>query len=101
MKVNEQKLEDIPIVREFPEHRVVLEKERMGFVPHVNELNRELNMPIIKNNYPLPRIDYFFDQLQGMRYRHFEFMVMPFGLTNAPASKEEHESSTEIGTGVA
>ncbi|GJR20374.1 putative reverse transcriptase domain-containing protein [Tanacetum coccineum] len=35
---------------------------------------RELNKLTVKNRYPLPRIDYLFDQLQ----------VMPFGLTNAP-----------------
>ncbi|GKD85277.1 putative reverse transcriptase domain-containing protein [Tanacetum coccineum] len=39
---------------------------------------RELNKLIVKNYYPLPRIDDLFDQL------HFEFTVMPFGLTNAP-----------------
>ena len=67
---------------------------------------------MIKNRYPLPRIDDLFDQLKGarvyskidlhigyhqfrvretdipkttfrMRYEHFEFTVMPFGLTNA------------------
>ncbi|GJS48981.1 reverse transcriptase domain-containing protein [Tanacetum coccineum] len=36
---------------------------------------RELNKLIVKNRYPLPRIDDLFDQLQ----------VMPFGLTNVPA----------------
>ena len=70
---------------------------------------------MIKNRYPLPRIDDLFDQLRGaqvyskidlrtvyhqlrvrdtnipktafrMRYGHFEFIVMPFGLTNAPAT---------------
>ncbi|GKD60707.1 putative reverse transcriptase domain-containing protein [Tanacetum coccineum] len=73
----------------------------------------ELNKLTVKNRYPLPRIDDFFDQLQGSsvyskidlrsgyhqlcikeegipitifrtRYGHFEFQVMPFGLTNVP-----------------
>ena len=68
---------------------------------------------MIKNRYPLSRIDDLFDQLKGarvyskidlrtgyhqlrvreeyipktafrMRYGHFEFTVMSFGLTNAP-----------------
>ncbi|GJW14874.1 putative reverse transcriptase domain-containing protein [Tanacetum coccineum] len=75
---------------------------------------RELHKLMVKNRYPLPRIDDLFDHLQGSsfyskidlrsgyhqlrvreedipknafktRYGHYEFQFMPFGLTNAPA----------------
>ena len=76
---------------------------------------RQLNRVMIKNRYPLPRIDDLFDQLRGAqvyskidlrtgyhqlrvreadilkttfrtRYGHFEFTVMSFGLMNAPTT---------------
>ena len=68
---------------------------------------------MIKNQYPLPRIDDLFDQMKGAtvfskidlqsgyhqlwikeddvpktafktRFGHYEFTILPFGLTNAP-----------------
>ena len=76
---------------------------------------RKLNKMIVKNKYPLPKIDDLFDQFKGasvfwkielrsryhqlrikdtnvyktafrMRYGHYEFLVMSFRLTNALAA---------------
>ena len=72
-----------------------------------------MNKVTVKNKYPLPRTDDFFDQLKNekifskidlrfgyhqvrikdedinkiafrTRYGHYEFTVVPFGLSNAP-----------------
>ena len=74
-----------------------------------------MNKVTIKNNYPIPRINDLFDQLQGAshfsmidlksgyhylrvkysdipkttfktRYGHYEFVVMSFRLTNSPTT---------------
>jgi hypothetical protein len=76
---------------------------------------RALNKAMVRNRYPLPRIDDLFDRLLGVKvfsrinlcsgyyqiriaerdeentacctkYGSYKFMVMPFGLTNAPAT---------------
>jgi hypothetical protein len=76
---------------------------------------RQLNKMTIKNKYPLPRIDDFFEQLRGATifskidlrsiyhqvwikdeyihittfrtiYGHYEFVLVPFGLTNTPTT---------------
>nr|GEY09576.1 hypothetical protein [Tanacetum cinerariifolium] len=120
-KSKEKQLKDVPIVQDFPE--VFLEDFRGALVLFVKNKDgsfrmcidyRELNKLMVKNRYPLPRIDDLFDQLQGSsvyskidlrsgyhqlrvreedilktafktRYEHYKFQVMPFGLTNAPA----------------
>ncbi|GJU62171.1 putative reverse transcriptase domain-containing protein [Tanacetum coccineum] len=100
---------DVPIVKS-PYRLAPSELEELMCIDY-----RELNKLIVKNRYPLPRIDDLFDQLQGSqffskidlksgyyqlrvheddipktafrtRYGHFEFTVMPFGLTNAPSA---------------
>jgi len=73
---------------------------------------RQMNKATIKKKYPLPRVDYLFDQLKSTRifskinlrssyhqvrikeedinkttfkkrYRHYEFTIVPFGLSNS------------------
>ena len=46
---------------------VFLVKNKYGYLRMCN-YNRQLNKVTIKNKYPLPRIDDFFEQLQGANY---------------------------------
>ncbi|GKE12610.1 putative reverse transcriptase domain-containing protein, partial [Tanacetum coccineum] len=70
-KSDEKRLEDIPVVREFPK---VFPEDLPG-LPPVRQKDgsfrmcinyRELNKLTVKNRYPLLRIDDLFDQLQGL-----------------------------------
>ncbi|GJV41165.1 putative reverse transcriptase domain-containing protein [Tanacetum coccineum] len=112
-ELTERRLEDVPVIRDFPEGAPVLfvKKKDRTFCMCVDY--RELNKLTVKNQYPLPRIDdLLFDQLQGScftqnhsmfcyhklrireedipitafrtPYGHYEFQMMSFGLTNAP-----------------
>nr|GEU40858.1 reverse transcriptase domain-containing protein [Tanacetum cinerariifolium] len=112
-ETEEKQLRDLPIMRDFPE---VIPKTCLDSHLLIRMCidYGELNKLTMKNQYPLPRIDDFFDQLQGssiylkiylrsgyhqlrvreedipktdfrIYYGHYEFPVMPFGLTNASA----------------
>ncbi|GKB04675.1 putative reverse transcriptase domain-containing protein [Tanacetum coccineum] len=125
-KSEEKRLKDVPIIRDFPEvfpkdfsvphlggAPVLFVKKKDGSIRMCIDY-RELNKLMVKNHYPLIRIDDLFDQLQGSsvyskidlrsgyhqlrvreeyisktafrtRYGHYEFQVMSFGLTNAMA----------------
>ncbi|GKB30202.1 putative reverse transcriptase domain-containing protein, partial [Tanacetum coccineum] len=77
VKVDEPKLSDISVVRDFvevfPEDLLRLPPQRqvefrIDLVPGAMLVAKELNKLTIKNLYPLLRIDDLFDQLQGTCY---------------------------------
>nr|GEU54551.1 reverse transcriptase domain-containing protein [Tanacetum cinerariifolium] len=85
-KSDEKRLENIPVVREFPD---VFLEELPGLHP-VRQV--EFQIDLIPGAAPVAR----YHQLRvkdedihktafRTRYGHYEFQVMPFGLTNAPA----------------
>ncbi|GJZ55065.1 putative reverse transcriptase domain-containing protein [Tanacetum coccineum] len=109
-KSDEKRLEDIPVVREFPE---VFPEDLPG-LPPVRQVEFQIDLipgaaPVARAPYRLApsKMQELFNQLQELadrgyhqlrvrdedipktasrtRYRHYEFQVMSFGLTNAPA----------------
>nr|GEX35349.1 hypothetical protein [Tanacetum cinerariifolium] len=81
-KSEENRLEDVPIVREFPE--VFLED--LHRLPPVRQVEFQINLvpsaapvawaPVREEDIPKTAF--------RTRYGHYEFQVMPFGLINAP-----------------
>nr|GEW06081.1 integrase, catalytic region, zinc finger, CCHC-type, peptidase aspartic, catalytic [Tanacetum cinerariifolium] len=91
-KSDEKRLEDVPIVRDFPE----VFPEDLSGIPPARQV--EFQIDLVPGVAPVARIDLRsgYHQLKvreedimkiafRMRYGHYEFQVMPFGLTNAPA----------------
>ncbi|GJZ87567.1 putative reverse transcriptase domain-containing protein [Tanacetum coccineum] len=93
-KSDEKRLEDIPVVREFPE---VFPEDLLGLPPVRQELSNQLQELSDRGSSVYSKIDLRsgYHQLRvrdedipttayRTRYGHNEFQVMPFGLTSAP-----------------
>ncbi|GKA44508.1 putative reverse transcriptase domain-containing protein [Tanacetum coccineum] len=94
-KSEEKRLEDVPIVREFPE---VFPEDLPG-LPPARQVEFQIDLvlgvaPVAQafltlgsTGFVCQEERWFFSDVYRLptRYGHYEFQVMPFGLTNAPA----------------
>ncbi|GKD49404.1 hypothetical protein Tco_1278380, partial [Tanacetum coccineum] len=90
-KSKERRLEDVPIVREFPK---VFPKDLPG-LPPARQVEFQIDLvpgaaPIARAPYRLAPAEIFRKEdisktAFRTRYGHYKFQVMPFGLTNALA----------------
>ncbi|GKA02966.1 putative reverse transcriptase domain-containing protein [Tanacetum coccineum] len=81
-KLEEKRLQDVPIVRDFPE----VFPEYFPGLPPIRQV--EFQIDLVPGAALVARALYRLapSELQELtRYGHYEFQVMPFGLANAPA----------------